>query len=333
MPTFWESVRALIGTPTATPIEKSLLEKLARTFPHPLFIVNTEENRFLWVSPGTLTLTGLSLEVLLSQPAKEFLEKHLSPFDPIAALWNQQAAEGEVEVAYRHDPDIRYLQGYWIELQKGVYALTFQDITGLRLAQEELTQYAEELRQQVDTLTELKNSLEKANQELAESRERMRLLAAVAAHTDNAVIITDAEGRAIWVNRGFEKLTGYTLEEVKGKVPGKLLQGPETDPATVARIRESLKRKEPFTEEILNYTKEGRPYWLRLYITPLTDDFNQVTHFMAIELDITAEKEQMQKLEAQLRDVQQAQSYASRIYRRFLPDVESLRPYFSDVEL
>ncbi|RMF48929.1 MAG: PAS domain-containing protein [Bacteroidetes bacterium] len=152
----------------------------------------------------------------------------------------------------------------------------------------------------------------------------------MAAHTDNAVVITDAQGRALWVNRGFERLTGYTLEEVKGQVPGRLLQGPNTDPETVARIREKLRKKEPFTEEILNYAKDGRPYWIRLYITPLTNELNEVTHFMAIELDITAEKARLLQLEAQLRDIQEARRYAERIFRRFLRPIEGLKPYFRE---
>ena len=120
---------------------------------------------------------------------------------------------------------------------------------------------------------------------------------------------------------------------MKGKVPGRLLQGPDTDPATVTRIREKLRRKEPFVEEILNYARDGRPYWLRLYITPLFDELNRLTHFMAIELDITEEKERLKQLEAQLKDIQEARAYAYRIFRRFLRPVEGLREVFKDAQV
>ncbi len=330
MPTFWEAARTLMGIRAQATEVESLAKPLASVFPLPLFVIDTEEDRFVWVSPGTLQLTGLTPQELLQVPAYAFLQAHLVPFEPLQRLWYEQPAEAEVEASYRVGEEIRYVQGHWVRLEARYFALVLQDVTELRQAQEELAQYAEELSQQVETLTQLKQSLEKANEELRASREQLRLLAAVAAHTDNAVVITDAQGRAIWVNRGFERLTGYTLEEVKGQVPGKLLQGPGTDPETVARIREKLRQKEPFTEEILNYAKDGRPYWVRLYITPLTNELNEVTHFMAIELDITAEKARLQQLESQLQDIQEARRYAERIFRRFLRPIEGLKPYFRE---
>lgn len=333
MPTFWEAARTLMGIRAQATEVESLAKPLASVFPLPLFVIDTEEDRFVWVSPGTLQLTGLTPQELLQVPAYAFLQAHLVPFEPLQRLWYEQPAEAEVEASYRVGEEIRYVQGHWVRLEGRYFALVLQDVTELRQAQEELAQYAEELSQQVETLTQLKQSLEKANEELRASREQLRLLAAVAAHTDNAVVITDAQGRTIWVNRGFERLTGYTLEEVKGQVPGRLLQGPQTDPQTVARIREKLRKKEPFTEEILNYAKDGRPYWIRLYITPLTNELNEVTHFMAIELDITEEKERLNQLEAQLRDIQDARKYAERIFQRFLRPVEGLREYFAEVQV
>lgn len=133
-------------------------------------------------------------------------------------------------------------------------------------------------------------------------RERVRLLSLVADETDNSVIITDAERRIIYVNPGFTKLTGFPLEEVRGKVPGKLLQGPETDPATVRRIREALDAGRPFYEEILNYDRSGRPYWISLAINPVRDRAGRIVQFISIQANITRTKleslEFTRKLEA-----------------------------------
>ncbi len=307
-----------------------LLQELAARYPYPVFLVDVEADRFLWASPGATTLTALPLPQLLEQPARQLFTAHANPSEALLELFERRTPQATVEFSYRSPAAISHLQGYWTHIRANYYALILHDVTQVRLAQDELAQYAEELQQQVEALTELKEALEKSNRELAESKDQLRLLAAVAAYTDNAVVITDAQGRAVWVNKGFERIAGYTLEEVRGKVPGKLLQGPETDPATVARIREKLQRKEPFVEEILNYAKDGRPYWLRLYITPLTNELNEVVNYMAIELDITEEKKRMQMLQQQLRDSQEAQSYAARIFRRFLPEPEGLRTYFSD---
>jgi PAS domain S-box-containing protein len=92
----------------------------------------------------------------------------------------------------------------------------------------------------------------------------IRKLATVAQKTDNAVIITDASGIVEWVNDGFTRISGYTLEEAVGHKPGTLLQGPGTDPAAVLRMRQAISRREGVDLEILNYTKDKKPYWLYL---------------------------------------------------------------------
>ncbi len=133
---------------------------------------------------------------------------------------------------------------------------------------------------------------------LRSSEAEAKRLALVASRTNNAVILTDAHGRIDWVNAGFERLTGYLLAEVRGRTPGSFLQGPETDPATVARMRTALAAGKGWSEEILNYAKSGRSYWLALEVQPLHDPRGQVSGFMAIKTDITARREAEHRLAA-----------------------------------
>ncbi|MFW5823350.1 MAG: putative bifunctional diguanylate cyclase/phosphodiesterase [Marinobacter sp.] len=119
------------------------------------------------------------------------------------------------------------------------------------------------------------------------------LLAQVAYQTTNGVIITDHERRIVWTNRSFEKMTGYTLAEAVGRKPGDLLQGTDTDPDTVAEIREALARGEGFEQDLLNYRRDGTPFWVRVVCSPIERD----THpdhpeggFVAIQIDITRRK-------------------------------------------
>jgi diguanylate cyclase (GGDEF)-like protein/PAS domain S-box-containing protein len=95
--------------------------------------------------------------------------------------------------------------------------------------------------------------------------------------------------RIIFVNPAFTRLTGYTAEEVIGRKPG-FLQGPGTDPEARARVREAIHARRPVRGQLLNYAKDGRPYWLDMNIVPLSDESGAITHFVAIERDITAQK-------------------------------------------
>ena len=119
----------------------------------------------------------------------------------------------------------------------------------------------------------------------------LQKLSLIASQTDNVAIVTNPQGQIEWVNHSFHKLTGYTLAEAIGKRPGDLLQGEKTSKETVDSIRNALAMKEPFSGEILNYSKEGRPYWLLLNINPVFDDDGKLLNFIAIENEITTRKE------------------------------------------
>lgn len=121
-------------------------------------------------------------------------------------------------------------------------------------------------------------------------RERIRLLSLVADETDNSVLITDANRRLVYVNSGFTRLTGYTAEEAIGRKPGELLQGPGTDRATAKRIRESLDSGASVYEEILNYDRHGRPYWISLTINPIFGEGGKIEKYISIQANIDTVK-------------------------------------------
>ncbi|KEF30350.1 Heme-regulated cyclic AMP phosphodiesterase [Marinobacter nitratireducens] len=123
-------------------------------------------------------------------------------------------------------------------------------------------------------------------------RDEFRMLSMVANETDNAVIITNPDKQIVYVNQGFTQLTGYTLEEVEGKKPGDLLQGPHTDQSTIEQIRYKLGRNEPFYDEILNYDRNNNPYWVSLAINPVFNDTGTLTHYISIQANVTETKEQ-----------------------------------------
>ncbi len=132
---------------------------------------------------------------------------------------------------------------------------------------------------------------------LRDTEELARLSLAVK-RTHNAVVFTDANRRITWVNEGFSRLTGYTLEEVIGKSPGAILQSEFTDKQTIAAIRTALNTGAAFHGEILNRSKTGGDYWLDLDIQPTFDDVGTLTGFVAIETDITAAKAEQRRLDS-----------------------------------
>ncbi|WP_068303402.1 PAS domain S-box protein [Pararhodobacter sp. CCB-MM2] len=132
------------------------------------------------------------------------------------------------------------------------------------------------------------------------NRLEIERLSKIVQSTTNMVVIADAERRVEWVNPAFEAQTGYTLADVKGRRPGDLLHGPETDPETVALMRRHLQAGEPVRCEILNVTKAGTPYWVDLNVQPIFDEGGAVTGYMSVQSNITQRREQTGRLEKAL---------------------------------
>jgi len=146
--------------------------------------------------------------------------------------------------------------------------------------------------------------------------------------TAEGITIADATlpGRPlIYANEGFERLTGYPAGEALGR-NCKFLQGAETDPATVEEIRAALREERDCTVEILNYRRDGRPFWNRLSISPLRDPKGAVTHFIGIQSDVTERREAeaalrrtQQELKAANARLQEDLDEAVKIQRAWLP--------------
>jgi len=138
-------------------------------------------------------------------------------------------------------------------------------------------------------------------------RERLALLesdvqrlALVAQHTHNAVLFADRDGRVTWMNAAAEALTGYTLQEMRGRKPGELLQSPRTDPQAVQALREAVRAGRDAEVDILNRAKDGREYWVAIELIALHDGERRCTGFMAVEADITERVRTQERLQAAL---------------------------------
>ena len=125
------------------------------------------------------------------------------------------------------------------------------------------------------------------NERLRQQEVETRKLALIAERMDNAVVLTDVLGKVVWVNAGFTRLTGYSFDDIIGRKPGSVLQGPETDPVTVRYMHDRLSKGKGFKAEIVNYSKTGRKYWIATEVQPIRDETGVIINFMAIQSDIT----------------------------------------------
>ncbi len=96
-------------------------------------------------------------------------------------------------------------------------------------------------------------------------------------------VMCEKDGLVQWVNPAFTSMCGYTLEELRGKNLGPILQGEGTDAATAERMRKAVRAQQPCQETILNYHKNGNPYLVEIAITPILDSTGEALWLIATE--------------------------------------------------
>lgn len=121
--------------------------------------------------------------------------------------------------------------------------------------------------------------------------ENLALLSLVASETTDSIIITSAEGKAIWANQAYMRLTGCTLEEIIGEQPNYLSLELKANCETLNRIAQAVKDKEEIKVVFQNYNKLKEKYWQELNITPVFDNDGNCSKFIAIGRDVTASAE------------------------------------------
>ena len=107
-----------------------------------------------------------------------------------------------------------------------------------------------------------------------------------------AAMIADArvpDYPIVYCTQGILALTGYRPDEMVGR-NARFLQGPDTDPDTVAAIRRALSRRQPISIDILNYRKDGEPFWNRLTIRPSFDRAGDLEHFIGMQMLIAEDE-------------------------------------------
>ena len=131
------------------------------------------------------------------------------------------------------------------------------------------------------------------------AEQELRMLSRIAKEVRSGVVITDNQGRITWANRAFERMSGYCAAEYTGKKPNDFLQGEETDENTIQEMHRALLEQRDFRVEIINYHKNGSLYWVDIDCSPMLGSGGELEGFMAIETDITEQKNNALELERQ----------------------------------
>lgn len=228
-------------------------------------VIDTEGN-YNYVSPSTTTILGILPETLLGNNAFNFI--HPDDREKTLPYLEKIATEKTVKV-----PPFRFQNSkgewHWIETTL-TNMLDNPAIKGIVSNARDVTEKVKEERQR-------------------------KLLESVITNTHDAVLITEAEPfdepgpSIIYVNEAFTKMTGYTAEEVIGKTP-RILQGPASDKKALAKLGKALRNWETHEVTTINYKKNGEEFWVNFTVTPVADETGWYTHWIAIERDVTDQK-------------------------------------------
>ncbi len=143
--------------------------------------------------------------------------------------------------------------------------------------------------------------------DLARAEEALQLRDRAIQAVSQGILITDPnqpDNPIIFASAGFERMTGYRSGEVLGK-NCRFMQGKDTDRNTIAAMRSAIRTGRGCTVEILNYRKDGRPFWNQLSISPLLGPTGRLTHFVGVQTDVTERR----RLEEQLRQAQKMEAF------------------------
>ncbi|MBE0493313.1 MAG: PAS domain-containing protein [Thiomicrospira sp.] len=139
---------------------------------------------------------------------------------------------------------------------------------------------------------------------------RSELLLQLVESAQDGIVLAEKEGDdtiLVYVNPAFEKLTGYTSEDILYQ-DCRFLQGDDTDQAAVDAIREAINSTQPVRTILKNYRKDGTPFWNELSVTPFYDELDKITYYIGIQKDVTTQVELALELKAAKAEIAQLKS-------------------------
>ncbi|MGA9288854.1 MAG: PAS domain-containing protein [Anaerobacillus sp.] len=145
----------------------------------------------------------------------------------------------------------------------------------------------------------------KVNKEQVKRMKKNEFVRTAIEYVDTGVVITDPElpdNPIVYSNYGFEKLSGYSSEEIIGK-NCRFLQGTDTDASAISQIRSAIEKQEKIKIEIKNYRKNGEAFWNELQIYPVYFESEHQTYFVGVQQDVSKRKDAEERSDHYLEQV------------------------------
>jgi sigma-B regulation protein RsbU (phosphoserine phosphatase) len=252
-------------------------------------VITDPQGLVRWVNDAFVTLTGYVREEIYGQ-GLTILRSGQTPLDTYRSLW---------ETILAAEPWV----GRLVNRRKdGTCYVEKQSITPVLGADGEITHFVA-IKQDITEQERIAQDLRVKEQAIASAQEGIVIASA-----------TEPDQPIVYVNPAFERITGYSADDVLG-TNCRLLQGPETDPEALRQLREALAQGLPCTVELANHRKDGSPFWNHLSVAAVRDDKGSPSHFIGIQSDFTDRRRAEQEIaEARDREVQ----IASRIQQDLL---------------
>jgi PAS domain S-box-containing protein len=248
-----------------------------------------------YVSPASFDILGYRPEELVGTRPTEFVHP-----DDEDALKEKLTALGQGAVDRASSTHrFRHKDGSWVWVEAN-----FRLVRSSNGTPQEVVSSIRDISERHRHLEAIEAAKLEAERIAGELQLRDRSLAAIG----QGVVITDAQqpdNPIIYVNAAFERLSGYSAEELQGR-NCRFLQGAETDKAALLRIRAAIQLGRGTTETLVNYRKDGSAFLNQLVIAPVQDGGGKLTHFVGVQADVTDYKTAQEALEHSQRELRAA---------------------------
>jgi PAS domain S-box-containing protein len=299
-------------------IEAEKLAKVALDTHNPVMLTDYNGN-IEWINNAYTESYGYSYDQLIAERGKSIFGKLRDPNVKVAfgkSILFKETVRFERKNITRSGSEIWSISTITpiIESEKVVQLIIIDsDITKQKLAEIKIIEQSNEIankntkiKKQIDEIQTQNEEIQAQNEEIQAQFEEivsinneLKKLSIVAAETNNAIMIANPYGKIEWVNKGFEKLYGYSLKELKDNTIFSASQNPNIKNDILNCVNE----KRPVNYIIKFSTKSGKEIWVQTTLTPILNENDEISSLIAIDSDITELKDAEMKISDQLKQI------------------------------